>query len=316
MKKSFFSAGVKAMFFGLATIAMVAMPSCKERNTPNGGEDNNGGNTGEVVNLTIDPVQVEVLVGETAEVKITAGNGGYEVISADAAIATATIEGEVVTVKGVKAGATVITVKDAQKKAAALKVTVTNSGKNNINTDVTYTITSTSKEYGYQHDSWGNKWDEYCGPKTWTGTYICTKRDFDNNKPCAILFKGSAKSEAAEFFEAVAADTKIDDPDNVFVTSGIGYAGATEYGHAAVALLLTDQDDPAHPGCKVMKVIASCISGYLGWENGKYTSTPGTAWYNPADGSFTVSESKGHLAWEGNGKPFELCVDRTYTPEK
>ena len=33
----------------------------------------------------------------------------------DAAIATATVEGEVVTVKGVKAGATVITVKDAQK---------------------------------------------------------------------------------------------------------------------------------------------------------------------------------------------------------
>lgn len=37
MKKSFFSASVKAMFFGLATIAMVAMPSCKERNTPDGG---------------------------------------------------------------------------------------------------------------------------------------------------------------------------------------------------------------------------------------------------------------------------------------
>ena len=198
MKKLFFSAGVKAMFFGLATIAMVGMTSC-EPNNPDNPDKPNQPNTGEVVNLTIDPAQVEVLVGETAEVKITAGNGGYEVISADAAIATATVEGEVVTVKGVKAGATVITVKDAQKKAAALKVTVTNSGKNNINTDVTYTITSTNKEYGYQHDSWGNKWDEYYGPKTWTGTYICTKRDFDNNKPCAILFKGSAKSEAAEF---------------------------------------------------------------------------------------------------------------------
>ena len=131
MKKSFFSAGVKAMFFGLATVAMVAMPSCKERNTPDGGEDNNGGNNGEVVNLTIDPAEVEVLVGETAEVKITAGNGGYEVISADATIAEASVSGDVVTVKGIKAGATVVTVKDAQKKAAPLKVTVTNSGKNN-----------------------------------------------------------------------------------------------------------------------------------------------------------------------------------------
>lgn len=313
MKKSFFSAGVKAMFFGLATVAMVGMTSC-------GGDEPDPTPTptpsGEVVNLTIDPTEVEVLVNEEVQVNITSGNGGYEVISADATVAEATVADNVITIKGIKAGATVVTVKDAQKKAAPLKVTVTNSGKNNINTDCTYTITSTSKEYGYQHDSWGNKWDVYEGPKTWTGTYICTKRDYENNKPCAILYKGSAKAEAAEFFEAVAADTKIDDPDNVFLTSGIGYEGKTEYGHAAVALLLTDMDDPAHPGCKVMKVIASCISGYLGWENGKYTSTPGTAWYNPADGSFTVSESKGHLSWEGGSKPFELCVDRTYTPEK
>ena len=293
---------IKTMLLGLAVVA--ALSACdKKTNDP---DNPNGGDNTEVKSLVIDPAEVEVIVNETATVNITSGNGDYTCISADATIAEATVTDEVITVKGLKAGSTVITVKDGQKKAVALKVTVTASGKNNINTKVKYTITSTSNEWSHQGDSWGNTWANYKGPKTYEGTSICTKRDFDNK---ANNYAAFDNSDVKEFFANV-------DDDNIFVCAGLGYDGGLDYGHVSIACLLTDEDDAAHPGMKVLKVVASCISGYLGWEDGKYTSTPGTGYYNPSDGSFTILNSKGHLAWESNAKPFDFCADRTYTPEK
>lgn len=299
MKKQVFLS-MKTMLLGLAVAA--ALSACDKKNDP----DSPSSGDDEVKSLVIAPTEVEVIVGETAEVSITSGNGDYTCISAEPTIAEATVADEVITVKGLKAGSTVITVKDGQKKAVALKVTVTASGKNNINTEITYTITSTANEWSHQGDSWGNTWANYQGPKTYTGTSICTKRDFDNK---ANNYAAFDNSDVKEFFGNV-------DDDNIFVCAGLGYDGGLDYGHVAIACLLTDEDDAAHPGMKVLKVIASCISGYLGWEDGKYTSTPGTGYYNPADGSFTILNSKGHLAWEGNAKPFDFCADRTYTPEK
>ena len=308
MKKSFFSAGVKAMFFGLATVAMVGMTSCggdEPDPTPNP-------QPGEVVNLTIDPTEVEVLVGEEVEVQITAGNGGYEVISADATIAEATVADKVITIKGLKAGATVVTVKDAQKKATPLKVTVTASGKNNIDTKCFYTINATANEWS--HQQWQNDeagaWAKYKGPKEYTGTVICTKRDYDNKANNWLKYDNN---DIKELFAAVVEE---EDCDNIFVCAGLGYEGALDYGHAAIVLRVTEQDDAARPGMKVVKVLGTSAAGYLGWENGAYTSTPGEAYYNPADGSFTLINCQGRLAWEGGQKPFDFCADRTYTPEK
>lgn len=302
MKKQAFLS-MKTMLLGLAIVA--ALSACdKKNNDPD--DPNKGGSDTEVKSLVIDPTEVEVIVNETATVNITSGNGDYTCISADATVADATVAETVITVKGLKAGSTVITVKDGQKKAVALKVTVTASGKNNINTEVKYTITSTANEWSHQGDSWGNTWANYQGPKTYEGTSICTKRDFDNK---ANNYAAFDNNDVKEFFANV-------DDDNIFVCAGLGYDGGLDYGHVSIALLLTDEDDAAHPGMKVVKVIASCISGYLGWEDGKYTSTPGTGYYNPADGSFTILNCKGHLAWESNAKPFDFCADRTYTPEK
>ena len=62
--------------------------------------------------------------GATVTVKITQGNGDYKVSSASETTATASVSGDVITVSGVAAGETTITVTDKDKKTATLKVTV------------------------------------------------------------------------------------------------------------------------------------------------------------------------------------------------
>ena len=75
------------------------------------------------------------------------------------------------------------------------------------------------------------------------------------------------------------------------------------------------EDDPAHPGCKKMTVLTTNIAASLDW--GGYTSTPGTAWYDPTDGSFTMENCKGFLNWTGNGnEDWYFTLNRKYTPEK
>lgn len=77
------------------------------------------------VNLTLEKAEVTVDVGKTVEVKITQGNGGYIVTPTSTAIATAVEKDKVVTITGVAAGETVVTVKDKEGKSAPIKVTVT-----------------------------------------------------------------------------------------------------------------------------------------------------------------------------------------------
>lgn len=68
---------------------------------------------------------VSVVQGHTMGITIRNGNGGYTVVSADDAIATATVADDLlITVTGVKAGTTTITVTDAEKKTAILSVEV------------------------------------------------------------------------------------------------------------------------------------------------------------------------------------------------
>lgn len=74
--------------------------------------------------LVLEKSEVTVDLGGTTTVKITKGNSGYKVTPADATVATATLEGNVITITGVKAGETTITVTDNEKKSATLKVKV------------------------------------------------------------------------------------------------------------------------------------------------------------------------------------------------
>ena len=103
----------------------------------------------------------------------------------------------------------------------------------------------------------------------------------------------------------------------IFLGGYIADGDGADCGYSSPAVQITNNDDPAHPGCKVVNVIASCISGYLGWEDGKYFSRPGTAWYDPSDGSITLKDCYGELYW-GGGKDltWKFNYNRKYTPEK
>lgn len=90
-----------------------------------------------------------------------------------------------------------------------------------------------------------------------------------------------------------------------------------DYGYSCPAVMITNNDDASHPGCKVVTVIASCLSGYLGWEDGKYVSRPGTAWYDPSDGSITLKDCYGELYWGGAKQlTWKFNYNRKYTPVK
>lgn len=74
--------------------------------------------------LTLEKYETEVNIGESVTLKITGGNGDYKVSSGDATIATAAVANKEITVTGVKAGETTITVTDKENKSATLKVKV------------------------------------------------------------------------------------------------------------------------------------------------------------------------------------------------
>lgn len=295
MKKSI----LKASAFFMSAIALtIGFASCNNTNNEEG--QNNPVNPEDVVELVLSQTSVTVNEGLTVTVDITQGNGGYTVKSANEDVAVAEVSGTTVTVKGVKAGSTTITVVDKAPKAKAISVQVLSSADNNINTDVLYTITVFDNEVGYTN------WWHPDLTKEAKSTLILTKRDFNNNK----LSKSSFDTETVGAYFAT-----VDD-DNVFVCGGyLGEGTKPDYGYAAPALLLTDEDDPAHPGCKKMTVLTTNIAASLDW--GGYTSTPGTAWYDPTDGSFTMENCKGFLNWTGNGnEDWYFTLNRKYTPEK
>lgn len=291
MRKNFFS----AMSTLCAALALVGLTSCDNK----GNEPEPKVDPDKAVDLVLSTSNVTVGAGESVTVEITSGNGGYTTISADEAIAKASVSGTTITIEGVKGGSTTISVKDAAKKAKPISVKVSASGVNNIRTDIKYTITVFDNEEGYTN------WWKPTLTKEAKGTYLCTKRDFVSGAPNAIVFDDSTLKE---FFET-------QDDDNVFVCGGyLGEGTKPDYGYAALALLLTDQDDPAHPGCKVMTVITTNLAAYLSWS--AYSSTPGTAYYDPADGSFTLVDCKGFLDWDGSdNEKWHFVLNRKYTPE-
>lgn len=293
MKKNMFW---KAGYCLSAMLLSVAMIGCNSTNNPDDGGkvDPNGKK-----DLVLSASSVNVGQGEDATVEITSGNGGYTVISADETVATATVAGTTVTIHGVKGGSTTISVKDAAKKAKPIAVKVSASGTNNINTSVMYTIDLLDTEKGQTN------WWQPTLTKHVENTLICTKRDFTSGALNAASFD---KATLTEFFDLV-------EDDNVFVCGGyIADGTKPDYGYAAPALLLTDEDDPAHAGCKKMTVITSNLAAYCSWGN--YSSTGGTAFYDPADGSFTIVDAQGFLDWEGTAdQKWKFTLNRKYTPQ-
>ncbi len=79
--------------------------------------------------LTVSKEAVTVQKGKTGDVAIVSGSGNYEVVSADEAVATATLDGGNITISGVKVGETKVTVKDTEANTTKeIKVTVSVDG--------------------------------------------------------------------------------------------------------------------------------------------------------------------------------------------
>lgn len=83
------------------------------------------------VEIKLDESIITLLPGESATVKILEGNGSYEVSAQNSEIATASVNESTITITGVKESVedetTTITVMDAKKKTATIKVYVTKS---------------------------------------------------------------------------------------------------------------------------------------------------------------------------------------------
>jgi len=106
---------LRFLTLGLALIALL-FTACKK-------DDNNGGEQAPQ-RLTLEKSAVTVKQTESAIVRITAGNGGYKVESADKNIATAAIEQNNVKITAIAEGQTTLTVSDAKGQKAAIAVIV------------------------------------------------------------------------------------------------------------------------------------------------------------------------------------------------
>lgn len=106
---------LRILTVGLALIALL-FTACKK--------DDNGADEQAPKQLTLEKSAVTVKLTESAIVRITAGNGGYKVESADKNIATAAIEQNNVKISAIAEGQTTLTVSDAKGQKAAIAVTV------------------------------------------------------------------------------------------------------------------------------------------------------------------------------------------------
>jgi len=106
---------LRFLTLGLALIALL-FTACKK--------DDNNGSEQAPQKLTLEKSAVTVKLTESAIVRITAGNDGYKVESADKNIATAAIEQNNVKISAIAEGQTTLTVSDAKGQKAAIAVTV------------------------------------------------------------------------------------------------------------------------------------------------------------------------------------------------
>ncbi len=74
--------------------------------------------------LDVDKVRLTVGTGKEGVVTAKSGTAPYTATVGDASVATATVNGPAVTVKGLKAGTTKMVISDKDKKAATVNVTV------------------------------------------------------------------------------------------------------------------------------------------------------------------------------------------------
>lgn len=78
----------------------------------------------DIISIEVEKSVVDLEVGEKSVVKITEGNGGYTVVSADEETATAIVKDNEVLISGIKEGTTTITITDKEGETMPITVNV------------------------------------------------------------------------------------------------------------------------------------------------------------------------------------------------
>lgn len=250
--------------------------------------------------LAVDASTVSVNIDATKTVTISGGTPAYTATSKDVAIATATLSGTSVTVKGIAEGSTTVTVKDAGNQTKDIAVTVTKvptetSAGVPMNTVKKYNLTVLTGEKGMGSTGWSNP------GVSQTGTILISRTDFMNNINTSSLIADDFTTLTDWF------GNYCKDP-NAFMCAGYYDAPNYTYGYAAPCLLLTNTDDPNHAGMKKMTVLSCDLAAPMGWPGYSEKKSAATAYYNPSDGSFTINVA-GYLGWG-----FDFAYVRKYTP--
>jgi hypothetical protein len=81
----------------------------------------------EIEEITLSSDSVTLMENEEITLAITSGNAGYSVSPSSSAIATVSLNGTAITIKGIAYGSATFTVTDKEKKSATIEVTVTSS---------------------------------------------------------------------------------------------------------------------------------------------------------------------------------------------
>lgn len=166
-------------------------------------------------NLTFDENTVEVIIDESVTVKVSGGVSPYTVKEADETIATATIDGSDITIKGVKEGNTTVTVTDKDGNTGRISVSVIEDPYAEEKEDATVRI------------AWDNL-EKVEG--TDDGTYSLTKDEED-----VVTFTWTQDEENSIVLSFKDAADKIKEPAET-ESAGVRDAGTTPIGELTVTI--------------------------------------------------------------------------------
>jgi len=290
---------MKYSFLGIVCVialGIASLYSCSKD------KDKNGSDGDDLQELTIDPTSVSVKVGATASVAIKTGNGDYKATVNNTAIASVTVNGSTIEIKGLTKGSANITIADKANKSAQIAVTVTeedNGGGDGEDPTGVAMNTAVKYKMEFLSDEKGEGW--YSVPGTQENIIMISGADYTNNVNVGGL-DDDAYGSLGEFFD-------LAKNPNIFVTAGYAAdAPAMDYGYAAPAFLLTDEGDPDHPGMKKVQVITTNLAAYCEWPGYTSNERSSSAFYDPATKSLTFKVS-GYLGWG-----FSFTYHRKLTP--
>lgn len=254
--------------------------------------------------IALSSTSVSVPVGAERTVEVIYANGEFSAVSAEPATASVSVAENVITISGVAAGTTVVTVTDAKGKTAEIAVTV-KAPSEGIPTDVLYDITL------FEDDThFSSSYKPTFAERDVKGVYICSREDYLAKTSNTDVFY-SAKDPwiVKNYFD------KYTDDDILMLGGYIGSDKKANYGYLAIALRLTSEvvSEGEFAGCKVVKVLhsvpaASEASGLSWFKDNGYESQEGTGYFNPKDGSITLVNVK------GKKEKKEFNIHRRYTP--